>query len=404
MQNNPVSQEENVLDEIKFEDLGKVIITPRSWSPLTFHELFELGDIDINPKFKRRNAWDDLRRSKLIESLMIGYPIPEIILAEILGQKHKYIVIDGKQRLATIAGFMNPELGFWEESKLKKLETRTDLSGLTYEDFKERENVIRRFRNVDIRCAIIQNVPKYDILYDIFIRINTGFVPLNMQELRQALYPGPFADYLMEITDVKEPLMLHKIAGFNTPDERLSDVEITLKFFANYFFMEDYKGSLSSFLDKAMDEINKNWSAYEDRVKDAYIHFNNSLNNLQKGYSLISDQDSQLNLFGEGTNSYKKIGRLPEISSFNKAIFEIQAYFFAFIDESLITKENFEKFVYNFKQTFSKDRDFSNSLRLGTNNSKGYLKRFQTFEHIINESFGTNIEKIANLTNQTINS
>ncbi|MDX2301431.1 MAG: DUF262 domain-containing protein [Microscillaceae bacterium] len=395
MEDNQMYDEDGLLEEIKFSELERVVINPKSWTPTVFYELFEVGDIDIKPKFQRRNAWDDDARGKFIESLMIGYPVPEIILAEVSNQPHRYIVIDGKQRLTSIIGFMKPEYEYWKESKIKNLKVRTDLNDLTYKDFEDKPNIIRRFRNVDIRCAIIQNVPKYDILYDMFIRLNTSFIQLSMQELRQALYPGPFSDYLMEITDVQEKMILHKIAGFNAPDQRLEDVEIILKFFANYFFMGNYKGSLRAFLDESIDTINKEWIHYEDKVKQAYETFNDSLNKLYKGFNLI---------FTDELNNYKKIGRLPDISKFNKAVFEAQVYFFAFVDESLITKENFGKFVSDFQIIFNNDREFSNSLRLGTNNQKGYVKRFQTFEHIINESFGTNIEKIVNLTNQTINS
>lgn len=74
------------------EELGKIdtkdiIVYARDWTIDTIYQQIDNGNIDLNPAFQRRNAWTDDKRSKLIESIMIGYPIPEIVLAE--DMKHK---------------------------------------------------------------------------------------------------------------------------------------------------------------------------------------------------------------------------------------------------------------------------------------------------------------------------
>lgn len=66
-------------------------------------------NIDLDPKFQRRDAWDQYDKSRLIESLILGLPVPPIILAERKGVKNKYIVIDGKQRLLTLRQFSASE-------------------------------------------------------------------------------------------------------------------------------------------------------------------------------------------------------------------------------------------------------------------------------------------------------
>ena len=63
------------------------------------------NNIDLNPSFQRRSAWTDKKQSLFIKSLILGLPVPQLILAENLGKKGSFIVIDGKQRLLAIRRF-----------------------------------------------------------------------------------------------------------------------------------------------------------------------------------------------------------------------------------------------------------------------------------------------------------
>jgi len=107
---------------------------------------------------------------------------------------------------------------------------RHELNGLTFEQIandSSYEDEHRAFLNADVRCTIISNYESPDILYDIFYRLNTGSVPLSSQELRQVLNKGPFADYLMNITNETQPI--HKVLKLDEPDPRLRDVEMTVR-------------------------------------------------------------------------------------------------------------------------------------------------------------------------------
>ncbi len=75
-----------------------------------------------------------MKRSKLIESFIVGYPVPEVVLAEIPGKKKQYVVIDGKQRLLAIHGFFKPENKYWKgKAELKGLTIRKDLEGVSFD-------------------------------------------------------------------------------------------------------------------------------------------------------------------------------------------------------------------------------------------------------------------------------
>lgn len=189
---------ENILDDVNTIDYSSVVYS-RDWTIETIISQIKNGNIDLNPKFQRRNAWDDVKRSRLIESLIIGIPVPEIVLAEKVHKKvHKknikeqktFLVIDGKQRLLTIAGFVMPETyPSWHHSKLKQLKVCRDLNCMDYNSLElECLDVHRLFLNADIRCTVISNYKSDDVLYDTYYRLNIGSAPLSTQDFRQ-IYP-----------------------------------------------------------------------------------------------------------------------------------------------------------------------------------------------------------------------
>ena len=97
----------------------------RDWTVETIYNQIEQGNIDLNPRFQRRNAWSDDKRSRLIESLILKLPVPEVVLAESHTEKNKYLVLDGKQRLLTIAGFIDHEkYKYWDKPVLRDLKMR----------------------------------------------------------------------------------------------------------------------------------------------------------------------------------------------------------------------------------------------------------------------------------------
>ena len=111
-------------EELKV-DLGKfnqAVIWGTDWTTETIARQLEKGNIDLNPSFQRRDAWSEQEKSKLIESLMLGFPVPPIILAENKQKKNSYIVIDGKQRLLSIRRFYSDisEKEFKEKSLQEK--------------------------------------------------------------------------------------------------------------------------------------------------------------------------------------------------------------------------------------------------------------------------------------------
>lgn len=369
---------DEIIDDISTEGESELVVYSRDWTIATILSQIEQKNIDLNPKFQRRNAWNDSRRSMLIESLVAGLPVPEIVLAEDPKKKKAFVVIDGKQRLLTIAGFVDPTIDYWKKARLRDLKLREDLNKTTYEKLKTDESLsdeYREFMNADVRCTIISNFKNDDALYDIFYRLNTGSVPLSTQELRQVLHKGPFADFLIEITSTPQPI--HAVLGLNGPDTRLKDVEIVLRFIAIVLFGEAYEGNLKRFLDDTMEGVTATWEKSKPEVERVYNEFNQAIENLQKVLGALVGRK-----FVDGTWE----------SRFNRVLFEVEAYYFRMIPPTKLNSGK-KKFISGLQDLFE-DSDFRSSVESTTKTNDRYELRFSRFQELVNSSFGTVINDV----------
>lgn len=130
--NDQQEEESDIQDVISFKD---AVVMTADWTIETLDTQINKGNIDFQPGFQRRFAWDAIRKSRLIESIIVGMPVPNIVLAENKNHRGKFIVIDGKQRLATVSEFMAGEL------TLKGLDIRRDLNGKSLDTLPDDDRV-----------------------------------------------------------------------------------------------------------------------------------------------------------------------------------------------------------------------------------------------------------------------
>ena len=211
-----------------------ITVASRDWTVETIVRQVEKENIDLDPAFQRRNAWRDHRRSRLIESFILGFPVPQLVLAENPRRRGTFVVIDGKQRLLTIASlYLTAYRDYWTQPRFSGLSVLEDLNQIGLDAFLKESQYSkyrRQLGNADIRTTVITGFHDEDVLYDIFYRINTGSVPLSSQELRQVLNRGEFAKYLLEVTGEQNPLW--EVLDIEAPDPRLRDVELLLRLIA----------------------------------------------------------------------------------------------------------------------------------------------------------------------------
>ena len=363
---------EEIINDISLILSENIKTYSRDWTVETIHNQIVQGNIDLNPKFQRRNAWTDDKRSRLIESLILKFPVPEVVLAESHIEKNKFVVLDGKQRLLTIAGFIDHnKYKYWDKPVLKDLKLKPNLNNMTYELLSQdiNKDIYRAFQNSDIRCTVVFNQTSDDILYEIFYRLNSGAVPLSMQELRQSLRKGGFSDFLIECTNIVGPL--HQVLGLDQPDKRLIDAEIVLKYIANRLRLLDYGGNLKGYLDDTMVFLNKNWAQYQEAVKQQFQEFN-------QGIVLLSS------IIG-----INNIGKYSGENRFIKNLFDVQVYFFSQLKDEELTSPEKSNFLQAFAQISSQDSSFRKALSSSTNTKKNFFTRFEIFRQIVNDSFGT---------------
>lgn len=348
---------------------SNIIVYARDWTIETIYSQISLGNIDLNPKFQRRNAWTDEKRSKLIESIIMGYPVPEIVLAENPEKKRSFIVIDGKQRLLTLAGFINNQkYSYWDKDKLSSLKVCNKLNGTSYDRLDD--DTKREFENSSLRCTVITGFSDTQVLYDIFYRLNSGSVSLSTQELRQSLIRGEFADYLIDITNSLQPI--HKVMNLDGPDKRLRDIETLLRVFSFGLYPNEYKGNLKRFLDDKMNAININWNEIELKIKQLYCKINLAIELLKE-------------IFGDYTCIGRKFENGSFLSRFNKVIFEVELFYFMHLDRTILKDK--DKFIENYKELCSNDSDFRDSIERSTKNLEYYKIRYSKFQELINNSF-----------------
>lgn len=367
--------------EVAAKDVSSLVVYSRDWTIETIISQILKGNIDLNPSFQRRNAWNDAKRSKLIESLIVGVPVPEIVLAEDKNKPKSFIVIDGKQRLLAIAGFAEPEkYPIWNKASLRGLTTRGDLNTKSYADLTigdVESPELRQFLNSDMRCTVISNYKTDQVLYDIFYRLNTGSVPLSSQELRQVLNKGPFADYLIQTTNVILPV--HTVLNLKGPDTRIRDAEILLRYIAFSLFGAEYTGNLTPFLDAKMGQINSEWATRKAEIEKLTGEFNAATSLL---IEVMPD---------------RKVGRKFLLSGwesqFNRALFEVEAYYFSRIPRDVAIK-NKEELVAKFKALCLDSAAFIDSIETSTKNIQKYYTRYSLFQNMINEALGMSIDSV----------
>lgn len=249
-------------DQLRRGHYSQAVVHATDWTTETIVAQLKRGNISLNPRFQRRDAWSIQQKSRFIESLVMGLPVPQIVLAEMPGERGKYLVLDGKQRLLSLLQFWGLGEGKKNHYALSGLKVLTSLNRRRLSDLEAESAFDPEFNallNQTVRTVVIRNWPDTDFLHLVFLRLNTGSTKLSPQELRQALQPGPFTDWVDESAATSEPL--RKLLGLSEPDYRMRDTEVLARFVAFRFFLTEYPGRMKQFLDHSFEVLNDRWKS-----------------------------------------------------------------------------------------------------------------------------------------------
>ena len=235
-----------------------ISVSPSDPPLSTISQQIEDGDIII-PFYQRKFVWTIQQASKLIESFLMGLPVPQVFLYQ--NDEGILEVIDGQQRLMSVQYFFS---GFFGEAdrqgkrqvfKLKGLSERSEYNNKTFSELSSRDQ--RRLKSSTIRAINIRQLsPKggADSVFHIFERLNTGGTQLKPQEIRNAVYRGPVVKSLRRLNSDTN---WQSILGLKSPDKTQKDVELVLRLASLFRSWQNYEKPmlrhLNTFMRKARD-------------------------------------------------------------------------------------------------------------------------------------------------------
>lgn len=240
------------MEETQVEDLSEEEVLDFTYSITSYGADYPVDSL-VNrlrnekikiPDFQRGFVWNIKQASRFIESLLLGLPVPGIFLSRDMDSAD-LLVIDGQQRLKSLLFFYD---GYLNERVFRLRDVQKRFEGKSYKELESDDR--QRLDDSIIHATIVkQDEPSEDnsSVYLVFERLNTGGLQLQPQEIRSAIYSGPFATLLKDLNDFSA---WRNVYGAKSP--RLKDQEFILRFFALYLYREHYKKPLKGFLNTYM--------------------------------------------------------------------------------------------------------------------------------------------------------
>ena len=212
----------------------------------------ERGRIEFAPVYQRQFRWDNPRQSQLIESILLGIPVPPLFMAtnSVVGQQVQWEVVDGLQRLLTLVNFA----GNSDARRAARLDDHpltldgldklTNLGGYSFSELPE--DIKTALEDRPVRVVVLNDKSDLQVRFDLFERLNTGGIKLTDQEVRECVYRGPFMDFIGECAareSFRRFLVLPKSRWKDgTPEDYV------LRFFAFFHNYEGFQHSVKDFL------------------------------------------------------------------------------------------------------------------------------------------------------------
>jgi hypothetical protein len=334
--------------------------------------------IKLDPDFQRQTVWSPKQQSELIESILMGIPLPLIYVKE--DDKGVYIIVDGRQRLTTLFEFMNHEF------PLQNLNVLKDLNGLYFSEESKSDTKIdkcltqsqqSKIEDCPLTLHVIKPPTQDRVTFDLFDRVNRGGTRLNNQEMRNAIYQGTATTLLNKLVAFES----FKDATENSiKPNRMKDKYLVLRLIAFYlwrkerllsvkekgFPLVEYRSDLEDFLGKAMLFLN-------DTAGSSFC----------TEFPVLFDKAMKTCIAALGEGCF----RLPKKSSgprrpISMALFETVSYLIietidTISQKNMLIKKGFEKLLT--------DENFILSTTYTVDSTISVNKRFKITETVIQE-------------------
>lgn len=327
-------------------DPDSIYVENKPFSIRQLMDLIEQGDLDLAPNFQRHFVWDRTRQSLLIESILLGLPLPALYLSQF--SDGILTVVDGLQRIHTIRNFVNNKL------RLCNLEYLDVCNGKTFEEIKKilPPLRIRKFGQTQLMCFVIDYRSPSELKYDLFRRLNTGGKPLNRQEIRNCLSRPSVQIALLKMSSSKE---FKQATDNSVKDKRMQAQEAALRFlyfrslYSDEYPVGDYNGHMDSSLDKFIDILNdkdnfdNEIACFEEAMKSAFYLFGNQT------FRKINSE------------SQRRLG----VNKLLMLCISVLLSFYTFTE--IATRFEKESLILPLKDLIEKDKEFYRAITYGTN-------------------------------------
>ncbi len=320
---------------------------------------YEQGRLVIDPDYQRNLVWKDHQKSRFIESIILGFPLPPFYVNQ--QRNGNYTIIDGLQRTTTLHQFLDNKF------QLKNLK---ELPNFNNKIFAELPKPIKaKIEDKNLLLYVLKPSVPAKVVYELFDRINTGGTPLNQQEVRNCIFLGKSTQILKEFSEM--PIFRQAIDNGVSPT-RMKDREIVLRYlsFQIFHYENDYKGDLDEFLGNAMRKMNDMNEDEIQRLKDNFVRV----------------MTLTLDFFGNENFRFPILDKDNKLNRgfINTSLMESVCYFFAHNSDDFL-KENKQKIIENMKLLLT-DSTYRNATRTSTASRRNVSDRFKLAQEILQKA------------------
>lgn len=363
-------EESGYIDLIKPWDPKQIRITTKTFSVREVYNQIIEGETDLAPDFQRDFVWNTSKQILLIESILLGIPLPAFYFNQ--DSTGAFQVVDGVQRLTTIALFMDNRLTL-DATHLAYLK---DLTGNTYASLDS--PLRRRFGLTQLVAHVIEPQTPEDVKFDIFSRVNTGGEPLRAQEIRHCMSKEPSRHLLRALVELESFDRATSYAFWTKGNDgrkvrtsrRMADRELALRFCAfRSTTLDEYKRatSLDAFLLEFTRRLDRDFNTAQ--LTELQYAFDRSMINCDRILA-----DAAFRRWAPGA---------PRRGPINRAVFESQAL--ALADYRLEQLLPYKKRIRTaFRELFDQT-EYDNAVRFGTGDPNKVERRLEETRRVLRE-------------------
>ncbi|PKU52577.1 hypothetical protein CRI88_09690 [Lysinibacillus fusiformis] len=328
--------------------------------------------LDLSPDFQRNYVWDNTRKSRLIESILLRIPLPVFYLAR--DNEGKYQVVDGVQRLSVINEFFSN--GF----KLRNLEYLKEDCDQRYFLKKNKLSLhpkfVRHLRSYQIDCNIIEPETPFRVKSDIFKRLNTGGRSLNNQEIRNSILKKKSRDFVRKLAESED----FKIGtNYSIRPTRMMDQELIIRFIGFYLVYKNqtikliYNGKMNEFLDNVVEILNSEYKSFPFNKIECDFQLA-----MKNAYTMFGDY-----AFRKVSINYKTESR----NMINKSLFTAFSVLLSNYDTKMVEEKG--NVILKFAKWLEKEEYLFDSITNGTNDRARIDTTFLLIEKFLDSIYGS---------------